>query len=185
MDEGKIKGSIMSGIVRYLRLHRKESQRLLAPHLKTYLDTRILATRWYPEADYLALMKALVQLREEPRVRGISRYEDSAREAATTHFEGPYKVLLLKGDPAGTLANLPAFWKLRHDTGQIEVTRLGEKETRVELRGYALVAPEVCDLNQGTFWGMVHHSGGRDIRLSHGKCRARGDGSCEWRISWS
>lgn len=185
MSDGKIKGSIMSGIVRYLRLHRQRSQKLLTPGLREYLDTRILATRWYPEEDYLGLMRALVQLREEPRDPGISRYEDSAREAATTHFEGPYRPLLIQGDPARTLANLRKFWQLRHDTGEMAVTMVKANDARVELRGYSLVAPEVCDLNQGTFWGMVRHAGGNDIRISHGKCRARGDDLCEWRVSWS
>jgi hypothetical protein len=185
MSDGKIKGSIMSGIVKYLRVHRRDSQKLLPPHLQGYLDTRILATRWYPEEDYLGLMRVLVQLRREPKIPGISRYEESAREAATTHFEGPYKALLIQGDPGRTLANLRAFWQLRHDTGEMAVTMVGKKDARVELRGYSLVASEVCDLNQGTFWGMVLHSGGKDIQMSHGKCRSRGDDVCEWRISWT
>jgi uncharacterized protein (TIGR02265 family) len=185
MSDGKIKGSIMSGIVRYLRLHRREAQKLLPPHLQHYLDTRILATGWHPEEDYLALMKVLVQLRQEPKVRGISRFEEAAREAATTHFEGPYRSLLRKGDPARTLGNLRALWQLRHDTGEVVVTMEGEKDARVELRGYSLVAPESCDLTQGTFWGMIHHSGAKDIKVSHTRCRSRGDDLCEWRVSWA
>lgn len=180
-----IKGSIMSGIVRYLRLHRQESQKLLPPNLRSYLDTRILATRWYREEDYLELMKVLVQIRADPKIRGISRYEESAREAAMSHFEGPYKALLRSGDPGRTLANLSRLWELRHDTGEITVTTAGDKSARIELRGYALVAPEACDLTQGTFWGMLHHVGAEDIRVSHSRCRSRGDDLCEWQVAWS
>ena len=128
MSAGKIKGSIMSGIVRYLRLHRKESEKLLPAHLQHYLNTRVLATGWHPEEDYLELMKVLVQIRGEPKTPGISRYEESAREAAISHFEGPYRALLRKGDPARTLANLRALWELRHDTGEVEVTMEGERD---------------------------------------------------------
>ena len=185
MSDGKIKGSIMMGIVRFLRLHRQQAQRLLPPHLQRYLNTRILATGWHPEEDYLELMRVLVQIRARPQERGVSPFEDAARDAAATHFEGPYRSLLRKGDPARTLGNLPALWRLRHDTGEAEVELPAPNQARVLLRGYSLVAPESCDLTQGTLWGMVHHSGGRDIEVKHNRCRARGDDVCEWRINWS
>lgn len=184
MSAGKIKGSIMSGIVRYLRLHRKEAEKLLPPDLQHYLNSRILATGWHPEEDYLGLMKVLVQIRGESKTPGASSFEESAREAATTHFEGPYKALLRKGDPARTIANIRPFWELRHDTGEIEVTMEGERDARLVLRGYSLVAAEVCDLNQGTFWGMLDHAGAENIEMKHTKCRARGDELCEWRLTW-
>ncbi|HVS63354.1 MAG TPA: hypothetical protein VMT85_07605 [Thermoanaerobaculia bacterium] len=185
MSNGKIKGSIMMGIIRFLRLHRQQARLLLPEHLQRYLDTRILATGWHPEEDYLELMRVLVQIRPQSRTRGVTPFEDAARDAATTHFEGPYKSLLRKGDPARTLSNLPALWRLRHDTGEAEVELPKEGEARVLLRGYSLVAPESCELTQGTLWGMVHHSGGEDIEVTHPSCRARGHDVCEWRLSWA
>lgn len=186
MSTGKIKGTIMIEVVKYLRAHRERAREVVPERLQHYLDGRILATSWHDEEDYLELMKAIVAiLPPSDARRGISPFEYSSRSTSGAYFEGPYKSLVRHGEPGRTLRSLGALWRLRHDTGEFEVELEGEGTARVWLRDYALVAREACELVQGTLWGMLHHSGAVEIELRHPRCRARGDEVCEWELEWS
>jgi hypothetical protein len=183
---GRVKGTIMVEVVKYLRSYKEEARKLIPSHLQHYLDGRILATSWHPEEDYLELMRAVVEL--FPRTDAtpeITSFEAASRASSGAYFEGPYKSLVRRGDPARTLKSLGALWRLRHDTGEFEVVPASGHRASVLLRDYALVARESCELVQGTIWGMLHHSGGRDIQIAHTRCRVGGDEVCEWRLEWS
>ena len=58
----KAKGTTLSGMVRFLRRHREQAKKLLAPDLHAYLDERIHESRWYPEEHLLSLVDAMVTL---------------------------------------------------------------------------------------------------------------------------
>jgi hypothetical protein len=186
MSQGKIKGTIMIEVVKFLRSKKDEARALVPPHLHHYLNSRILSTSWHPEEDYLDLMRAIIKLRSTARdERGVSPWEASARDSTGAYFEGPYKSLVRKGDPGRTLSNLHSLWRLRHDTGDVTVDLEGPRSARIELADYGLVAPEACELVQGTIWGFLHFSDAKNIKLEHNRCRARGDETCEWKASWA
>jgi uncharacterized protein (TIGR02265 family) len=185
MSDGKIKGSIIVEIVKFLRTRKEEARAILPPHLQHYLSSRILSTSWHSEQDYLELMRAVVKLRPALKGRGVSPFEDASRDTTQSFFEGPYKALVRSGDPARSLSSLGALWRLRHDTGEFEVLPEGDKGAQVVLRGYALLEPEACELVQGTLWGLVHHSGGKDVAIEHRRCRSRGADACEWHLTWT
>jgi hypothetical protein len=185
MSDGKIKGSIMVEVVKFLRSRKEEARALVPANLQHYLNTRILSTSWHPEQDYLELMRAVVKLRPAPAERGVTPFEDASRDTTDAFFEGPYKALIRSGDPGRSLNSLRALWRLRHDTGEFEVELEGAKGARVTLRDYALAQREACELVQGTLWGLVHHSGGKAIGIEQTRCRSRGADACEWRITWS
>jgi hypothetical protein len=187
MSEGKIKGTIVIEVVKYLRSRKDAARSLVPPALHHYLEGRILSTSWHPEADYLELMRAVIKLRgSADALPGVSPWEASARASNAAYFEGPYKSLVRKGDPGRSLvSSLGPLWRLRHDTGEFEIELQGEKAARLELRDYALVAREACELVQGTLWGLLDYSGAKNIQLTHSRCRARGDSVCEWQASWS
>jgi uncharacterized protein (TIGR02265 family) len=184
VSDGKIKGSIMIEVVKFLRSRKEDARAVVPSHLHHYLNTRILATSWHPEQDYLELMRAVVKLRPAPRERGVSPFEDASRDTTEAFFEGPYKALIRSGDPGRSLNSLGALWRLRHDTGEFEVELTGAKSARAVLRDYVLLHREACELVQGTLWGLLHHSGGKDIDIEHTRCRSRGHDACEWRLSW-
>jgi uncharacterized protein (TIGR02265 family) len=187
MSDGKIKGTIVIEVVKFLRKYKEQARGIVPAHLQHYLTTRVLATSWHSEKDYLELMRVVVKLRSTMMggKPGISAFENAARDSSVAYFEGPYKALVRKGDPARTLASLPALWRLRHDTGEFEIELLGEGRARLDLHDYALVEREACELVQGTLWGLLHHSGAKNIELAHAQCRARGNPTCEWQVAWS
>jgi hypothetical protein len=187
MSRGRVKGTIMIEVVKYLRSRKEEARPLLPLHLKPYLNTRILATSWHPEQDYLDLMHVLIALRpRSTEDAGLGPWEAAARVSTANFFaEGPYKSMVRKGEPGRTLASLDALWRLRHDTGRFQVESTGPNQARLELRDYAVEPGDSCSLVQGTIWGFLYYSEGKNIAIEHTKCRARGDAACEWQASWT
>lgn len=176
----------MAEVVKYVRSRKEEARVLLPESLHHYFESRILATSWHPEEDYLALMRVVIKLLPgSPGVTGLEVWEAAARRTNQVYFEGPYKSLIYQGDPQRSLSKLHSLWRMRHDTGEVSVVADGDHAARIELRGYALVSAESCALSQGTFWGVLSYSGALEITLAHTRCRARGDELCEWRASWT
>jgi hypothetical protein len=185
MAAGKIKGTIMIEVVKFLKHHKREARELVPSHLHSYFDARILSTSWHSEEDYLELMRAVVALRGPDPEGKVSDWEASARATTKAYFEGPYKALVRAGDAVRTLANLQSLWRLRHDTGQMMVASDGPNAARIRLSDYALVAAESCQMIQGTIWGYLHHAEAKSIEIEHTHCRARGEAMCEWKATWS
>lgn len=185
MSSGNVKGSIMTEVVKYLRSRGPEAREAVPEHLRQYLDRRILATSWYPEEDYLEMARVIADLiPAKYKVGGLTGFELCGRATAGKHVEGSYRPLI-GSNPARTLRNFPGLWKLRHDTGRIDVELTGETSALVELHDFTLVDAEACEAIQGSFWGFLTHSGAADPRFEHTRCRARGDSVCEWRVDWS
>lgn len=186
MSQGRVKGTIVIQTVKHLRSNKDESRRLLPERLHHYLEGRILPTSWHAEEDQLELMRASVQLFKGPDAAdSLTVWEETARLSAPAYFEGAYRSLVRKGDPARTLSTFDSLWKLRHDTGKARVELLGHGRARLELTDYALVSEEMCASIQGTLAGLLEHSRARAIEVSHTRCRARGDKSCIWRLGWA
>ena len=151
MSQGKIKGTILIEVVKYLRSRKDAARAVVPPHLHHYLTTRILSTSWHPEEDYLELMRAVVKLRGTTDAPpGVSPWEASARASNAAYFEGPYKSLVRKGEPGRSLASLQSLWRLRHDTGEFEIALEGDHAAKLQLRDYALVAREACAITLAT-----------------------------------
>lgn len=184
---GRVKGTIMIEVVKYLRHHKDKARPLMPPHLHRYLETRILATSWHPEQDYLDLMQVIIALRPRtPEDEGLGPWESAARDSTANFFDdGPYKSMVRKGQPARTLASLDALWRLRHDTGRFTVEQQAPNRARLELCDYAVEPGDSCALVQGTIWGFLYYSDAKSIEVEHTQCRAKGAARCEWTASWS
>lgn len=179
----KVKGTIMTQVVKYLRSRREEGRAAVPDRLGHYLQARILATSWYPEEDYIDLMRGVVAILPPGPNPGISGFEHASRDTADAYFEGPYSVLVRQGQPGATLKNLESLWRLRHDTGHMKIVVEGNKAL-VELRGYPIVSWEMCDLIKGSIWGILSYAGAERIEVQHRTCRSKGDPECDWEATW-
>lgn len=185
MVRGKVKGTIVMQTVKYIRSHGEKGRALVPERLKHYLAGRILPTSWHPEEDHLELMHVSTELFSGPgSSESPAVWEEISRATAPVYYEGPYRSLVRKGDPTRTLASYGALWKLRHDTGDIEVVAQDETSNRIRLTGYALASPKMCASIQGSLIGLLEHAGARRPQASHPRCTSRGDELCEWELRW-
>ena len=180
---GKIKGTVLLQIVKYLRLKKEEGRKATPEHLHHYLQNRLLAANWYPEDDYLELLRALASLFEVGP--DVDLWEHLGRIAARSYIDEAYKILVKKADAEGTLKNFALLWELRHDTGKAEITTLLPGTVLIKIRDYVLVDEQLCRAIQGTIMGMLEIAGIKDMQITKGLCRARGDELCAWQIQWN
>lgn len=181
---GKAKGTLVVGVVKALRWFKEKGRAATPPHLHPYLDTRVLPATWYDEADYLELLRALVTIIEPPE--GVDPWEQAGRlQGAASFFDEAYRNLIRHGDPQGTLTSFPLLWKLRHDTGSVQVAPMGDHLARVELADFSIVSGDYCKAIGGTIWALLDRSGAVEIRMRKTACRARGESICAWDVSWA
>jgi hypothetical protein len=180
---GQIKGTILSKVVRSLRKRRNEATPLVPPHLRHYLDERILSTTWHEEEDYFALMQVLAKLLVPPP--GLDVWEYMGRDSAERDLGDVYKLMVRPGDPLATVSNLNTYWRMRHDTGRVNVTSQGPREAVVDISGYVLAGNDICRSLQGTIWQLLHTAGAKEIRIHKEQCRASGAEVCRWRARWA
>jgi hypothetical protein len=175
----RAKGSAVLGFVRFLRLNRERALEALSSELHHYLDhTRVMVSSWYPEEDFLALLKAQAKL-----LGGA--LEQMGEVGARYDLTGVYKALVRPGDPVATLKNGAGLWRNYHDSGRIVVTSLEPKSVRVELHDYPIVDGDLCRLNTGYFAEGLRIAGAEKVRVRHVACTSRDDARCGWEASWS
>jgi hypothetical protein len=175
----KAKGTILLGIVKFLRKNREKALRVLAPELHHYLEEKVFLSAWYPEEDLAALIRA--------RLRLSGGSEDEALEAmgrmvVQTHAEGVYSHLLERG--GGGAATL-ALWSSQHDTGTLTSTRESRTSSRLELTGYAHPSREMCRIVQAYVGETLRLAGMATVVAEELSCAARGDALCSWRYRWT
>lgn len=190
---GKAKGTVVVAAVKALR-HYPGGREVTPEPLQPYLGSRrVLASQWYPEEDYIALLAALAPILEKNRAQvkdwpaTISVWEFIGRSAVRDYYEGAYRTLFKEGDVVASLRNFRSFWGLRHDTGQARVT-LGEEGSKavLELDGYSVVSSNHCKVIEGSIWGFLFYGGADPARIKIRKllCTSQGAPVCRWELSW-
>jgi len=179
----RIKGVTLIEIVRVLRKNRVEAEALVPAAYHGYLRDRLLANEWYPEEDYLVLLKALGALLR-PAISG-DVWEFIGETGAEQDFGGVYSAVVRKHDPWSSLMMADKIWKLYRDTGRLTVTREGPGKARVELSAYPSVCPEVCGTVTGYLKKLVHACGARDVRVRLLSAQPANLGPSEWSIEFT
>ncbi|HKC49527.1 MAG TPA: hypothetical protein VKF60_01955, partial [Myxococcota bacterium] len=176
---GNAKGSVLLGPVKYLRQRRDAALELLAPELAHYLDNDVRISSWYPENDFVALVRATAQLMSSnDPAAGI---EAIGAAGAHEHAE-VYGELLLTSLQSNS--SVFALWSAQHDTGKLEGRFDTPTSARIKLVEFDSPSDVVCLLSSGYIRGQLTANGLEDIAVEHVRCVLRGDPHCEWRASW-
>jgi hypothetical protein len=179
----RIKGVSLIEIVRVLRKNRLASDALLPPALKGYLHDRILASEWYPEEDYLALLLVLGNILG-PLVSG-DVWEVIGEAGAEKDFGGVYSSMVKKRDPWSSLALADKIWNLYRDSGRLELKREGPGRARVFLHSYPCACPEVCGTVTGYLKKLVELCDAKNTRVKLVRAPAPDVGPSEWTIEFT
>jgi hypothetical protein len=178
----KAKGTTLSGMVRFLRRHREQAKKVLAPDLHGYLEERILESRWYPEEHFLALVDAMVSLMPGARENNL---EALGATAAREHLEGIYAHLGGDGKSAvPSTTRAFALWSSQHDTGRFEVKRIGAGEVEMIIRDYGHPSPQMCSIFKGYCAELIRVEGARSVVATKRECVRHGGAHCSWRVTY-
>lgn len=171
-----IKGIGMIGIVKALRSRRDAVADLLPPELHRYLQESIVVTSWYPEEDYLTLLRIYARTWPE---RG---YAEIGRLGAREVLKGIYRNIVF-GAVESAARRMKVNWRNYHDTGELSAESL-PGTIRVTVTDYPVTASELCELNTGYFAELLHIAGADITATRKVHCTCRGDDSCVWEFDW-
>jgi hypothetical protein len=181
----RIKGSVIAEAVRFLQLHREEAMRQLKPELHHYLDDRIGVSNWYPETEYLALIRVIATLIPTliPTSAG-DPYGTMGRIAARQHMKKIYSHLINESDELALVRRGFVLWQTMHDTGQMTMKLEAPGQARLDLIHYAIPNRETCELTTGYIHEVFKIAGLKDPAVVMTDCRVSGGEICSWRATW-
>lgn len=177
----KIKGTGIVGVIRLLKERRDHVEPVLEGHLRSYLDRQILVASWYPEADFMGLLRAMVHF--TPKAGGDS-WRWLGGYCARVDLVEVYSSMVQKGNVWGTLERLPRLWRLYHDSGKADVGMLRNTEARIMVSDFAYADEDFCRFLSGYFHEMVQLAGGRDTEIRALKLGGPGR-VATWHARWS
>jgi hypothetical protein len=172
------KGAALIGLVKFLRKNRDAALELLPAAQQHYLEQDIRLSSWYPEDDFVALIRACGRL-----VPGEfdTAVEHMGLVGAHAHAE-VYGDLLRSGVKSN--ASVFALWSAQHDTGELRGVFESPTSVRVELVDFAAPSREVCLLAMGYLRGGFQLNGFEVVAIEKRACAAQGADRCLWRVSW-
>jgi hypothetical protein len=177
----KVKGSNVLSAVKMLRAHRERAIALLPPQYHHYLEERILVSRWYPEEDQIALLRAVAfMLPGTP-----DPWMVMGRIAARSDLGDLYSYLIRPGDLKDSLRASSSLWRTFHDTGELKITLEEPTRAVAVLRGYEVTAREMCRVIGGYVTEVVTVAGARDVKTVKLGCKHSGAVECTWQMTWS
>jgi hypothetical protein len=177
----KAKGTIVVPTVRFLRTRREEARSRLPERLHPYLDETLQTGQWYPEEDFLELLRTMAAMMPGS---GTGLYEQLGRAAAAEHLAGIYRHLRIEGSDALGLARRSfALWSTMHDTGRLRTVDGGSDGATFLLEDYAHPSREMCATVTGYFTEALR-AAGLDAALRKTACVLDGASECAWRATW-
>ncbi len=179
---GKAKGIAIINAIKALRSMKDAARKALPEHLHRYLEERIMISSWYPEEDFLALLRALAKVMPDP---GMDPFEFMGRVSARADLGGVYAHLIRQGDPAATLRRTAITWGLYHDTGKQEVVASGDGYVVTEISGYVLPSRESCGTVKGWNAELAVMAGGKNVKAVHKECVLDGAKACRFEVTWT
>lgn len=153
----KIKGTGISTVVRLLH---KQGADGWPETLSQYDEGQVLVASWYPEQDFIALLRLLSQwspaAEKDP-------WHWMGRAVAHVDLTQVYSSMVQKGSPWGTLQRLPRLWRLYHNSGRADVGILEDGKAHVQVADYAFADEEFCRWMKGYLSEMLHIGGASSV----------------------
>ncbi|HEX5744984.1 MAG TPA: TIGR02265 family protein [Archangium sp.] len=154
----------------------------LPPADRKVLEGVIMPIGWYPLELNLRLDAAIADALS-PRDRNKA-FVEMGRASAEENLNGPHHVFIRKGDPHFLLSHSPEIYRLYYAVGSRSYEKSGPRSAVLRTLGAESVTEADCLTIVGWYERAIEMSGGRGVRVEQTKCRARGNGYCEYHCSW-
>ncbi|HTO52835.1 MAG TPA: hypothetical protein VMR50_05560 [Myxococcota bacterium] len=174
---GNAKGAVLLGPIKFLRKQRERARVELPPELHGYLEEDVRLSAWYPEHDFVELIRAAARLAPGDPEQTI---EQMGAAGARAHIE-VYGELMRSVKSSSSVF---ALWSAQHDTGRLRGVWESPNSVRVQLIGFDSSSRENCLLAKGYIRGTMESNGCEDVQVVEVRCELRNDPHCEWRVTW-
>ena len=183
----RIKGSVLISRLNMLRQHGgaprvEEVIRRLPEEDQAHLRKLLLPIAWYPLELNLRLDAAIADLLSpEDRTRA---FIDMGRASAEENLHGAHHIFVKEGDPQFLLSQAPQIYRFYYAVGSRTYEQTGPTSAIIRTFGAENVTEADCLTIVGWHQRAIEICGGRDVRVTHALCRARGAPHCEYQCSW-
>ncbi len=171
-------GICLLDLVKTLRIHREKTENLLPTELRGYLETEIRLAGRYPEDDFCALLRTLGRI---VTYESGDVFYDMGSVKAAKDLREVFPEELIREDPWANLGRFEWVWHLYHDTGRVNLERLGETSARLELRDYDAACDEVARLTAGYLAEILRLTGAEEVQVEV----VEADRQIVWQTSWA
>ncbi|AKJ05883.1 uncharacterized protein (TIGR02265 family) [Archangium gephyra] len=154
----------------------------LPPADRKVLESVIMPIGWYP-LELNSRLDAAIADALSPRDRNKA-FVEMGRASAEENLNGPHHVFIRKGDPHFLLSHSPEIYRLYYAVGSRTYEKTGPRSAVVRTVGAESVTEADCLTIVGWYERAIEMSGGRGVRIEQKKCRARGNGHCEYDCAW-
>lgn len=184
----RIKGSVLISRLNMLRQQGgaarvEEVLRRLSPEDQGQLRKMILPIAWYPLALNLRLDGAIADvLSPEDRTRA---FIDMGRASAEENLHGAHAIFVKPGDPQFLLSQSPQIYRFYYAVGSRTYEKTGPKAAVIRTFSAENVTEADCLTIVGWHQRAIEVCGGKNARVTHPLCRARGAPHCEYHCAWA
>ena len=183
-----VKGTSIAARLEYVR--RRGGEEGVASVLDQLTDkaevdqirvTGPLKSAWYPFRMFVELIEAID--RKYGKGDG-SIIQDLGAEVARTDLKSVYKIFYRIASPNFVVSKATQVWDRYYDSGELIVLQNDPGKVRIELRSFATPHRAHCESVLGWMRETLHMSGAAGCKVSHPKCRTKGDPICEYVATW-
>ncbi|HYM60891.1 MAG TPA: TIGR02265 family protein [Thermoanaerobaculia bacterium] len=185
LEQGKVKGGGLQARLEFVRERSGDAavERVLSKLSEE--DRKIcrqpLAGMWYP----FALNERLDDAIADEMGMGDRVFELMGEKSASHNLTSAHRLYVATHDPHALLRRAPQIYQMYYDTGRRTYESLGE--TKAVLRTYdaETFSKHDCLTIVGWHRRAIEMCGGKNVRVTETKCRARGADVCEYVCEWT
>ena len=183
----KVKGSALKASLAFLeaKLGRDKARAVLVKlpdYDRNILESPIMQSNWYEFSLLAKLMDAAAPEIGPAGPRGLAW--EMGRFSADFGLKGLYRIFLKVADPHYVIRKSSQLFTTYYDSGEMAAEQVENKRALMCLRKFNEPNKAFCDRLCGFMERTMELSGCENVSLTHPKCLARGDSSCDFLATW-
>ena len=141
----------------------------------------VLAASWYP----FALNERLDDGIAAEMAMGENVFLLMGEKSAAHNLGSTHRVFITDRDPHGLLRRAAQIYQAYYDTGRRTYERLGDTKAVLRTFESQTFSKHDCLTVVGWHRKAIEMCGGKNVRVTETKCRARGADVCEYVCEWT
>jgi hypothetical protein len=154
--------------------------RELAPEDRAIHDGIILPAHWYPFGTFVRVIEKIDALWGKG---DLAMANEMARDAADANLTTLYRFFYSVSSVSFILGMAARLWRMNYDAGELTVQSTAST-ARLGIVGWPDPHRAHCLSVMGWSMRSAELSGALDVKATETGCRARGDATCEYVLTW-
>lgn len=142
--------------------------------------SRLLTAAWYS----FDLNQRLDDAIAAELAMGDNAFLLMGQKSATHNLAAAHKVFIADRDPHGLLKRAAQIYQAYYDSGRREYEYVGPQKAILRTLDSSTYSKHDCLTVVGWHARAIEMCGGKDVRVTETKCRARGGDVCEYVCEW-